>query len=165
MSPFAEHFKLWKYAFVFVCFCLQTAFICFFCADLLIWGFFSCEAALRARAMGLKRFFRDRQFLFDTFLQLVGLSAIFLRICILVNVGGLGTRVFDPDSQQWKTGIANDFIIGDVQIALVVRSVNTSSGRSASLSAFTLRWFVLGNCAIILFVTQIGNMLLATSLI
>ncbi|CDI86592.1 hypothetical protein, conserved [Eimeria praecox] len=98
---------------------MQTAFICFFCADILIWGFFSCEAALRARAMGLKRFFRDRQCLFDTFLQLVGLSAIFLRVCILVNAGGLGTRVFDPDSLERRTGIANDFIIGDVQIALV----------------------------------------------
>ncbi|CDJ50533.1 hypothetical protein, conserved [Eimeria brunetti] len=63
---------------------------------------------------------------FPPAMKLVGLAAIFLRICILVNVGGLGTRVFDPDSLEWKTGIANDFIIGDVQIALVVRSVDTS---------------------------------------
>ncbi|CDJ42934.1 Chromosome I, complete genome, related [Eimeria tenella] len=96
-----------------------TAFICLFCADVLFWCFFSCETALRARAMGLKRFSQDRQCLFDTFLQLVGLSAIFLRVCILTNVCGLGMRIFDPDSLEWKIGIANEFIVGDVQIALV----------------------------------------------
>lgn len=104
--------------------CLQTAFICLFCADVLFWCFFSCETALRARAMGLKRFSQDRQCLFDTFLQLVGLSAIFLRVCILTNVCGLGMRIFDPDSLEWKIGIANEFIVGDVQIALVVSTAD-----------------------------------------
>ncbi|CDJ28813.1 Chromosome I, complete genome, related [Eimeria mitis] len=56
---------------------------------------------------------------FPPAMKLVGLSAIFFRTCILLNVGGLGTRVFDPDSLEWRTGIANDFILGDVQIALV----------------------------------------------
>ncbi|KAL8453757.1 hypothetical protein Emed_000698 [Eimeria media] len=97
----------------------QIAFICFFCADVLIWLFFSCEVLLRVRAMGLKRFSRDQQGLFDTFLQLVSTVALCLRICILANLGGLGTRVFDPNPQERTDGIVNDFTISDVHIALV----------------------------------------------
>ena len=142
-SIFRTPFILLEYALVFVPIYAQIPFICFFCADVVIWVFFACEAALRARAMGLKRFFRDRQFLFDTFLQLVGLSAISLRTCILLDVGGLGTRVFDPDSLEWKTGIANDIIIGDVQIALVVGSVNVSPRRTVHLIVIWLRLHIL----------------------
>ncbi|KAL8448589.1 hypothetical protein Emag_003904 [Eimeria magna] len=97
----------------------QTAFICFFCADVLIWLFFSCEVSLRARAMGLKRFSRDQQGLFDTFLQLVGTVALCLRMCILANLGGLGVRVFDANPQERTDGIVNDFTISDIHIALV----------------------------------------------
>ncbi|KAL8440615.1 hypothetical protein Efla_003283 [Eimeria flavescens] len=98
----------------------QAAFLCFFCADVLIWSFFSCEVTLRARAMGLKRFSRDRQAWFDTFLQLVGLAALCVRSCILLNIGGLGTRIFDSNPAERTDGIVNDFTIGEVQhIALV----------------------------------------------
>lgn len=70
--------------------------------------------------MGAKQFFRNRQCLFDAALQLVGLAALCLRACILMNIGGLGTRVFDPNPLERTDGIVNDFTIGDVQIALVV---------------------------------------------
>ncbi|XP_026192148.1 uncharacterized protein LOC34618816 [Cyclospora cayetanensis] len=96
-----------------------TAFVCLFGADVLIWSFFSCEAALRCRALGLRRFLRDQQCLFDTALQLVGLAALALRVSILLNVGGLGTRVFEPNPLERTDGIVNDFTIGDAQIALV----------------------------------------------
>ncbi|OEH77021.1 hypothetical protein cyc_01887 [Cyclospora cayetanensis] len=97
----------------------HTAFVCLFGADVLIWSFFSCEAALRCRALGLRRFLRDQQCLFDTALQLVGLAALALRVSILLNVGGLGTRVFEPNPLERTDGIVNDFTIGDAQIALV----------------------------------------------
>ncbi|KAL8273001.1 hypothetical protein Esti_003054 [Eimeria stiedai] len=97
----------------------QIAFICFFCADVLIWLFFSCEVSLRARSMGLRRFSRDQQGLFDTFLQLVGTVALCLRICILANLGGFGVRVFDANPQERTDGIVNDFTISEVHIALV----------------------------------------------